>query len=295
MKVQFAGVLAAVACLGLASCGGGQPKGQVVATVGKDEVTALDLQSQLANYHAPNAQARKAAEQQALNSIVQRKVLADAARDLKIDRTPEYARQKKQLDEALLVKVWQDQLVRAVPTPSQDEAQLFVGQHPDLYSAHKQFVIQGVRFATPTDPSLAEALKPLNTMDEVKALLTARNIQFAPAGGTVDSLSVDPRITEQFIKLPPGSVFVFPQGNAVFAGTVTDVKTDSVPSDVALRHATQLLKQQRIQETVARRFGAAVQSGLKNVKWAKGYAPPKPPAKAPAPAKPPPAAPAKQG
>ena len=294
MKLQFAGVLTAVACLGLASCGGGQPKGQVVATVGKDEVTALDLQSQLANYRAPNAQARKAAEQQALNSIVQRKVLAQAARDLKIDRSPEYARQKKQLDEALLVKVWQDQLVRAVPTPSQDEAQLFVGQHPDLYAAHKQFIIQGVRFATPSDPSIGEAMKPLNTMDEVKALLTARKVQFAPAGGTVDSLGVDPRITEQFMKLPPGSVFILPQGNTVFAGTVTEVKTDSVPSDVALKHATQLLKQQRVQETVSRRFSAAVQGKLKDVKWAKGYEPPKAPPKTPTPAKPA-APPAKQG
>jgi hypothetical protein len=99
MKSQFAVAMAAIACVGLASCGESQPKGQVVAKVGKDEVTVLDLQAALAGFKAPDAKTRKAAEQQALTAIVQRKILAQAAHKQKIDKTPEYARLQEQTNE----------------------------------------------------------------------------------------------------------------------------------------------------------------------------------------------------
>src|SRR5579862_5822881 len=98
MKSQIAVALAVTACVALTACGnGGQPKGQVVAKVGKEEVTVLDLQSALTGFQAPNAAVRKAAERQALSAIIQRKVLAQAARQQKLDRTPEFARQQQQL------------------------------------------------------------------------------------------------------------------------------------------------------------------------------------------------------
>jgi peptidyl-prolyl cis-trans isomerase C len=286
MKSQFAVALAAVACVGLTACGdGGQPKGQVVANVGKAEVTVQDLQGEMAGFHAPNATVRKQAEQQALNSIIQRKLLAQEAEKLKIDRTPEFARQKERVDEALVVRTWQDQLVHAVPTPSLDEAQQFVTQNPDLYSARKRFSVQGVRFNAPNDPTLAAALKPLNTLDEVRALLTERKIAFANTAGEVDAFATDPRLVDQLLKLKPGAVFVMPQGGAVLVGSITGVRIDPVANDLALKHATAYLRQRRVQESVNRRFGSVVQAGLKTVKYAKGYEPQKPaPANAAAPA-----------
>jgi EpsD family peptidyl-prolyl cis-trans isomerase len=282
MKSQFAVAMMFVACVGVASCGnGGKPKGQVVAKVGKDEITVLDLQSELGGFKAPNPQIRKAAEQQALNAIVQRKLLAQAAEKNKLDKTPEYARLEERTNEALLVKTWQDQLVRAVPTPSVDEAQKFVNEHPELYSARKRFTIQGVRFAAPNDPTLAKAIQPLNTLEEVQALLTERKIPFAGASGELDAFAIDPRMVEQLMKLKPGDVFVLPQNNLVFVGTITATRDDPVANPLAMRHATEYLRQRRVQETVSRQFGSVVQSGLKEVQYAKAYEPPKP-AKAPA-------------
>lgn len=282
MKVQFAVAMAAVACVGLAACGdGGQPKGQVVAKVGKEEVTALDLQTALAGFNAPNAAVRKAAEQQALAQIVQRKLLAQAARKQKLDKTPEFARQQQQMTETLLVRDWQDQLVKSVPAPSADEANAFIAQHPDLYSARKRFAVDAVRFVAPNDPNFSKELQPLHTLDEVRALLTQRNIPFANNATQIDALTVDPRFVDQLLKIKPDDVFIVPQGNnVVIAGHITGVKVDPVPNDLAVRHATEYLRRARIQEAVNRQFGSVVQQGLKGVKYAKGYEPPKPPAAA---------------
>lgn len=293
MKSNFGLALTAVACLALASCGDkGAPKGQVVAKVGKDEVTVLDLQAEMAGFKAPNAQARKAAEQQALNSIIERKILAEAAKKEKIDKSPEFARQEERLKEVLLVRTWQESLVKAVPAPSPDEVQKFVNEHPDLYSAHKVLLIDGLRFAAPRDPTLAQALQPLNTLEEVAALLTQRKIPFGNGAGEIDTLQVDPRMTEQLLKLPPNEVFVVPQGNVVLAGRIREIKTVPVPNSVAVKHASDYLRATRVREAVGRRFSSTVAGGRQEVKYNKGYEPPKPPAKGAAPAAKAPAAPA---
>jgi len=285
MNSRLSWILASVACLALASCGDkGAPKGQVVAKVGKDEVTVLDLQSEMAGFQAPNAQARKAAEQQALNNIVQRKILAEAAKKEKIDKSPEFARQKERMNEVLLVRSWQENLIKAVPPPSSDEVQKFIGEHPDLYAARKIIGIDGLRFPTPRDPSLVEALRPLNTLEEVAALLTQRNIPFSRDAGQIDALTVDPRFVDQLLKMPPNEVFVVPQGNAVLAGRIREIKTAPVENSIAVKHATDYLRATRVREAVSRRFGSVVAAGRKDVKYNKGYEPPKPPAKGAAPA-----------
>lgn len=293
MKSHFAVALAAVVCVGLASCGDSQPKGQVVAKVGKDEVTVLDLQAALGGVKAPDAKTRKAAEQQALGAIVQRKILAQAAHKQKIDKTPEFARLQEQMNEALLVRSWQEQVVKAVPPPSPEDGQQFVDQHPDLYSQRKRFSVDALRFNMPNDPTLTKALQPLHTLDEVRALLNERKIPFANGQTEIDALAVDPRFVEQLLKIKSDDVFAVPQNGVVLVGHIVGVRADPVPNSVALRHATAYLRQMRVQEALNRRFGGVVAAGMKDVKFAKGYEPPKPAAAARAKASAAPAAPAK--
>ena len=273
----------AMACLSLSACGDGRPKGQVVAKVGKEEVTIIDLNAALAGAQTPNAAARKAAEQQALASILQRKSLAQAARKQKLDRTPEFARQERQLEENLLFRTWEDKLVKSIPAPNADEIQQFIDQHPDLYKAHKVFTIDVVRFAAPLDPALAEALRPLTTLDQARTLLTERKIAFANAASKVDALSVDPRFVDQLIKMKTNEIFVMPQASGqIILGHVTDLAVQPVPNDLAVRHATDYLRRTRAQDAIQRQFGPVVAQGMKNVTYAKGYELPKSPAPSPA-------------
>jgi len=295
MNFRIYALAAALLCMGLTACGGkGEPKGQVVARVGKDEITVLDLQSEMAGFQAPNAAVRKIAEQRALNGIVQRKLLAQAAEKEKIDRSPEYARQREQVDEALLVRTWQERLARAVPAPSPEEVQKFIGEHPDLYAEHKVIAVQGLRFNSPSDASVIKGLQPLNTLEEVVSYLTSRNIPFKDASGEMDTLSVDPRAIDQLMKLKPQEVFVVPQGNLVLVGRINGVRVVPLAAGIANRHAANFLRSTRTQEALTRRMSPVVTNGMKDVKYAKAYEPPKPPKPPKAPAAPK-AAPAKAG
>src|SRR5687768_4662333 len=179
MKSGLSMALIATA-LALSACGGDKkPTCQVVATVGDEEITAIDLRNELAGFTAPDPKVRREAERRALDAIVTRKILAQAARDAKIDKSPEFAQQQKRLNEALLVQTWQNRLVRAVPPPSKEEIDRFIAANPDMYGARKVLVVDQIRMNRPTNPQLLEGLRPLNTLPEVQAYLTANRVQHA--------------------------------------------------------------------------------------------------------------------
>src|SRR3546814_2166470 len=57
-------------------------------------------------------------ERQATKAIVERKLLADEARNRKLHESPAYLLQKRRTDELLLVQMLRDQIAASVPKPS---------------------------------------------------------------------------------------------------------------------------------------------------------------------------------
>jgi EpsD family peptidyl-prolyl cis-trans isomerase len=284
-------LLAASACLILAGCGQKPPSGQVVATVKGKEVTSIELNNELNGFQAPNAQIRKAAEMQALNGILVRKVLAQAAEKAGIGKTPGFAQQEQRLHETLLIQDWQAQITKAVPPPSHEEVEKFVAEHPDMYAARKIFEVDQLRFPRSNDPNVIKGLQPLKTLEAVEALMTANKIPFRTGRNEIDALTVDPNVVAQIVKLPPGEVFIVPSGNVLVANRIVNTRVEPVVGDAATQHATAFLKAQRTQEAIRRQFGAVLARGKKDIVYSKAYQPPAPPKAAGATA---PATPAKK-
>jgi EpsD family peptidyl-prolyl cis-trans isomerase len=247
--------------------------------VGNEEVTVQEVQAELAGFTAPDAKTRKFAEQRALQNIVARKLLAQAATKAGVAKTPEFALQKQRMEEGLLVQAWQNSLVKAVPNPAPEEVQQFITQHPDYYANHKQFVVDQLRIPQISDPKIIAELKPLNSLEAIGQVLTSHNIRFTSAEATIDALTVDPKVLDQITKLPPGEVFVIPSNGMLVANKIKDTKVVPLPNDVAVKHATQVIKSQRAQDSVRRQFAAVVSNPKAKVVYNKAYAPPPPPAK----------------
>jgi len=272
--------LALAVCLPLSGCGGSgkAPTGQVAARVNGKEVTIQEVQAELNGFNAPDAKSRKLAEQRALQNIVARKLLAKAAEDAGVAKTPEFALQKQRMEEGLLVQAWQNKLAKAVPEPAPEEVQQFITQHPEFYANHQVFSVEQLRIPPIADPKIIEELKPLNSLEAIGQVLAGHNIRFSSAKATIDALSVDPKLLQQIEKLPPGEVFVVPAQNMLIANKIIESKVVPVPSDVAAKHAAQYIKAHRSQESVQRQFGAVVSNPKAKVVYNKAYAPPAPPA-----------------
>jgi peptidyl-prolyl cis-trans isomerase C len=258
------------------------PTGQVLARVGNREITLREVRVEMGDVTVPDPKARKAAETAALNNIVGRTLLADAARDQGIDKTPDFEIQKTRAVDNALVQVLQQKLAAQVPPPTRQEAQDFVASHPDMFSERKIFLVDQIRLPRPSDPTFLKRLEPLKTMEQIETLLKSENIPYERAAGTVDALSADPKVIDQILKLPPNEVFVIPGGSGLLVNQIHETKVIPFTGEKAIDFATKYLTRERTQLSLKKSFDQMMAGAATKVKFNKDYAPAKTQPAAPA-------------
>jgi EpsD family peptidyl-prolyl cis-trans isomerase len=260
--------------LSLAGCGGKAPTGQVAAKIGNEEITVQELQAELAGYNAPDAKARKQAEQTALQNIIQRKLIAKAAVKAGVDKSPAFAIQKSRMDELLLVQSWQKALVDAVPEPGPEQIRQFINQHPELFANRKVYLVDQIRMQAPPNPKLVADLQPLNTLEDIAKYLQSHNVRSEDARVALDSLQLGSDIVAKIDKLPAGEIFVLPMNGLLVANKIVETRVAPVPDATAQKLAASAIKAQQAQESVKRMFGSVVANHPKTkVVYNPAYAP----------------------
>lgn len=275
-------LLAAATCIALAGChfpgmGGGEkgPTGQVVATVDGREITVRELNAELGSAAFPDPKSRKAAEQVALRNIIGRIVVANAAREEGLDKTPDFALQKQRAIDMVLAQALQQKLIAGVPAPTKDEAQQYVGTHPDIFLERKVFVVDQIRMPrVPVD--VLKSLEPLKTLEDIEVVLKKDNIPYQRGNASLDAVGADPRLVEFILKLPANEVFVVPSNDGLLVNHVTATKVVPFTGDPAVQFATKWLTRQRTQEAVNRTFNELLTKAAPKIRFNKDYAPPKP-------------------
>src|SRR5437868_15423272 len=80
-------------------------QGQTVAVVNNDEITASDLNAELGNANVPAADATKDVRAQALQRLIDRRLLAQQAKADDLDKSPEFLNQQRRMNEELLINM----------------------------------------------------------------------------------------------------------------------------------------------------------------------------------------------
>lgn len=296
MKLNWTHGAALLACIAMSGCGmiGGSkkaPEGQVVATVNGEEITITELNREMGGASPADPQQRKALEQAALQNIITRKLLAQTAKEQKLDKSPIYAQQEAQAKEGLLVSALQRKIAATAVNPTRADAEKFVADHPNMFAERRVMVVDQVIFGK-FDPALMEQFKPLNTLEQIEAVLTRENIDFQRTTTVLDTLNAPEGLTDTLMKLPAGEVFIFPRGNAVFVNQIRENRVMPFTGDRAITYAEAGLKQMRTQEALAKQVEAIRKGAEDKITYNDKYKPEKPkPGAAPA-AKAAPAAPA---
>jgi EpsD family peptidyl-prolyl cis-trans isomerase len=264
--------------LGLAAChkgDNGAPKGQVVATINGTEVTMNELKDEgeaagLGQQNITNA----------LQTIVTRKLLANAAKADKLDQLPTTAIQMKRAEETVLVEALMRKLRDSAPSPSSDEAKVYVSEHPSSFARRRIFIVD--QYIVPNAPqSLFKEMEPINTLPEALALLKQRNLQFNRVVGTIDALTIDGEAAEKLAALPPNAIFISPEGEGMRLNYIRDVEIEAIPADQAEKIALETLRNRRVSQLVSNKASEIVSASMRNVKFNPAFTP-KPAAQAPA-------------
>lgn len=271
-----------LALAGLSACDkeGGKaaaPTGQVVATVDGEEITANELNQELANVRMPqDAQAQKAIRNAALQSIINRHLVAKAAREQGLDKSPELAVQRAKMEDMAVIGALEKKLASSVPEPTAEEAQRYVAEHPNSFAQRKLFVVDQI-MVPGIPPELVKQMEPLKTLAEVRALLQQNKVPHQNGVATIDGAAVDPEMVGKIAALPPGEVFVVRSGRGIAINQVRDTNTEPLTGPQAVQVATAILKRTRTQQIVTQQIGQIVQQGAAKVQYAEGYsAPPRP-------------------
>lgn len=289
---RIAAGLALVALVAGCDKGKEKPSGQVVATVEGEDITIHELNSEMAQARPPAGMPRKQVEQLVLSRIVERKMLANAARERGLDKNPNFLLAQRRVDDGLLVQALQTDIAQKVVPTTREAAQKYIESHPDQFAQRKIFAIDQIQFLRPANVAQLK-LEPAKTINEVAALLSAAKVEFRRAPAAIDALTVNPELVAEIGRIlarNPDEVFIFanqPQGApsaVMYVNKVTEVRTVPFTGEQAVTFAQELLRRQNIQTALVSNLKTFQAAAKPKISYAAGYAPPAPPAKTPAPA-----------
>jgi len=275
------GLLIGTAVL-LSSCGKGSSdkeglaKGQVVATVNGEDVTIYELGTELQGLSLPPGEGRKKAEQVALQRILDRKILADIARERKLDKTPEYLLQTRRANEQLLVDLLQQKEAAKVPASTSEDAEKFIAANPWMFAQRKLLVIDQIQFPMPADRKALMAYRPLKTLDEVEQKLVSDGIEYRRVPTSLDTMQMPSAMVKSIMDLPAGEVFVVPASGSLTANRIVDVRPTPLSGADAMKVAREILRRQKMASKAAAEFEPLLAAAREKITYKVGYAPPKP-------------------
>mgnify|MGYP001458648655 CR=1 FL=1 len=266
----YVGLVAAM--LATAGCGK-SPTGQVVAVVNGEEITIDELNAELNGATLPANADKKIAMRQLLQQVLDRRLLAQAAKEQGLDRDPTYVTQQRRMNEDLLVRMYAKKAADTIPVPKPAEIDKYIADHPNVFASRTRYKLDQIRFNMPADSSRLKALEGDHSMDAIVASLIKMGIKFERGAGTIDSGSVPPAALKQILALPAGEPFITPAGRQVAVSVLLGSEPLPVPSEQVRPLAVQSLRNEGLAKIGETRLKEARAAG--KIEYQPGYeAPP---------------------
>lgn len=241
-----------IACI-LSSCEK-KPEGQTVAVVNNEEITAADLNAELSNANMSASNASQDARAQALERLIDRRLLAQEAKADGIDKTPEFLNQERRGIEDLLINMLVSRQTKTQSVPSAAEIAKFEAARPGIFANREIWTLQQIIYPLPKDPAVTAKIAAAKSLDEVAQALTAGGIQFTKASRQFDSAVMPPNIYDQLTHLAPGEPFIAPGPGQAVASVITARQSSPLTADQQRQVALMQMKRQQLSDVIDQRI-----------------------------------------
>lgn len=249
-----------------------EPTGQVAAVVNGDEITLQEVNAELAGADIPEGADKQQVQQAALQRIVDRRLLADTAREEDLDKSPEFLVRQRQLDDALLVQLLGQKLGRTTSVPTQQEIDAFMKKNPGTFENRTVYQIDRIQFRAPEDTAVLKALQNDHSMAAVAATLQKMNVEFDRQPSDMDSARLGEQRLKQIVSLPAGEPFLIIEGGLVTVGVITGQKQIPIKGADARPFAVQALRNENLSNSVRQRL--ATEKAKAKIDYKAGFSPP---------------------
>jgi peptidyl-prolyl cis-trans isomerase C len=276
-KLGFVWTSCLVGSVMLAGCQK-EATGQVAAIINDEEITLQEINTELGQAQIPEGVDKERVQQAALQRIVERRLLAQAAREDGLDKTPEFLVRRRQLEDALLVQLLGERLRRTTSVPEASAVDTYMSQNPAVFGGRAVLTVDRIQFAMPADASKLRALESDHSMDAVAAKLQQMGIEFSRGPAQMDSAALGQDRLNRIRALPEGEPFVIPEGRLVTVAVITGESPRPVQGDAGRPVAVQMMRNKSL--TDAMRARLASEKAEAKIEYQSGFAPPAAPSAA---------------
>lgn len=222
MKVwRTARLLTAVVTLSMLQGCDNAPSGQVIAVVNGEEITQQELNAELEELQSQPAGDKSAVRKQILQQIVDRRLMAQVAKEEGIDREPLYVIRERRLQEELLVQMYGKNAADATRVPDAAAVQKYVQANPNKFRQRVAYIVDQISFDMPEDQAVLKQLESTKTLAEVEQTLQRLKIPFGKGKNSIDSFGVPAPVLNQILALPAGEPFIIPTQGKVVVSVIT--------------------------------------------------------------------------
>jgi EpsD family peptidyl-prolyl cis-trans isomerase len=257
----------------MASACNKKAEGQTVAIVNGEEITATELNAELANANLPQGVDKNEARARVLQTMIERRLLAQQARTDGLDKSPEFLNRQRRMTEDLLIRMLATRQIDTAQLPSNSEIARFQASRPWMFEKRELWNLDQLRFPTPTDAATKMKLDQAKTLDEVAKVLTDAGIQFARQKNRLDTAVIPQNIYGQLATAPGGEPFIIPVGNQAVASVIVSSEPAPLTGDRARPIAVAAMRREQAAKLMQNRLTAVRQAA--KIEYKEGYAPPK--------------------
>jgi peptidyl-prolyl cis-trans isomerase C len=247
-------------------------EGQTVAIVNGEEITAAELNAELAAARLPDGADRNQARSRILQAMIDRRLLAQQAKKDGLDKSPDYLNRKRKMDEELLIRMLASRQIDTAQLPSNAEVERYQASHPSMFARREQWNLDQLRFQMPTDAAVVAKLKEAKSLDQVGAVLTEAGISFTRQKNRLDT-AVIPQALYGQLSSAGSEPFIIPVGTQAVASVITSREPAAITGDQAKPVAVQAIRREQAAKLMQNRLTSVRQAA--KIEYKEGFAPPK--------------------
>ena len=260
------------ALFALQACNG-EPKGQVVAIVNGEEITQAELNAEIAELPAAIGGDKEAIRRQVLQQIVDRRLMAQVAKEDGFDRDPAFLTRERRLREELLVQMYGQKQAETVRIPDAAAVKKHLAENPGKFSERAAYLVDQIVFDPPSDPQVLKALEADKTLEEVELTLKRFKVEYGRGNNSLDSSTVPTPALKQILALPAGEPFVIPVQGRITVSVITGRTPVPTTEQEAAPIAAQQMRAEALTELLRTRLEEA--KAKADISYQDGFAPDK--------------------
>lgn len=256
----------------LAACNN-KAEGQTVAVVNGEEITLSELNFELGLANVPPGTDKAAARSQVLQSMIDRRLLANQAKQEGVDTSPEFISRLRRGEQDLLISMLSARRFKTVALPSAREIDAYIASHPAMFANRQFWDLTQVQYQAPTDPAIQAEIEKTPSFSSLLAVLEKHGIPVTQQKNRLDTAVVPAELFQKISALPDNEPFIVRVGDRAIASVIVAREPKPILGDQARPIAADALRKEQSAKDMANRVASLRKAA--EIEYQKGFAPPK--------------------